>query len=127
MERVLTAGGGLAAVAVAAVVGGSSGARQELDMSALLRAMASSRSCSSCSRSLLSLSCSSRSLSALAHSSCWFSLPNWRQARQTRVQRRDEEEVGAGVETGGGCRLYNNFRGSEGRLEIILQIQTSFE
>lgn len=53
-------------------------------MSALLRAMASSRSCCSWSCSLLSLSCSSRSLSRLAHSSCWFSLPNW--SRDTHIR-----------------------------------------
>lgn len=41
-----------------------------LDISALLRAMASSRSSCSCCRSLFSRSRSARSLSLLAHSSC---------------------------------------------------------
>lgn len=100
MERVLNAGGGLVVVVV--VMGGSSGAGQELDMSALLRAMASSRSCSSWSRSLLSLSCSSRSLSALAHSSCWFSLPNW--SKHTDKLQRWKEAAGDGIQRGHGWR-----------------------
>lgn len=45
-------------------------------MSALLSAMASSRSSCSCRRSRASLSCSAFSLSRLAHASCCSSLPN---------------------------------------------------
>lgn len=49
-----------------------------LDISALLRAMASSRSSCSCCLSLFSRSRSARSLSRLAHSNCWASFPNYR-------------------------------------------------
>lgn len=51
---------------------------QALDISALLRAMASSRSSCSCCRSRFSRSRSTRSLSRLAHSSCCASLPSCR-------------------------------------------------
>lgn len=54
-----------------------------LDISALLRAMASSRSSCSCCRSLFRRSRSARSLSRLAHSNCWASFPN---CRDTRVE-----------------------------------------
>ena len=50
--------------------------QERIQVSVLLRAMASSRSSCSCWRSRLILSCSARSLSRLAHSSCSASLPN---------------------------------------------------
>lgn len=51
---------------------------QVLFISALLSAMASSRSSCSCCLSLFSLSRSALSLSRLAHSICCASFPNWR-------------------------------------------------
>lgn len=105
-------------VAVGGRVKAGSGvmAGQEVDMSALLRAMASSRSCSSWSRSLLSLSCSSRSLSRLAHSSCWFSLPNWSERRDKLLDLEHRKGQANTVKghwvrvthgTDGGCRAKN--------------------
>lgn len=61
---------------------------QALDISALLRAMASSRSSCSCCRSRFSRSRSTRSLSRLAHSSCCASLPSCRGEPGLRASNR---------------------------------------
>lgn len=58
-----------------------------LDISALLKAMASSRSSCSCCRNLFSRSRSARSLSRLAHSNCWASFPNYRPQKKRETER----------------------------------------
>lgn len=68
-------------------------------MSALLSAMASSRSSCSCRRSLASLSCSAFSLSRLAHASCCSSLPNCK--GKTKVGLYGLEAAATGWGAGG--------------------------
>lgn len=69
-------------------------------MSALLSAMASSRSSCSCRRSRASRSCSAFSLSRLAHASCCSSLPNCK--GKTQVGLRGPGAAATGWGGGGG-------------------------
>lgn len=74
-------------------------------MSALLSAMASSRSSCSCRRSRASLSCSAFSLSRLAHASCCSSLPNCEGKTEGGLHGPGAGCLLAGAGRGGGVLL----------------------
>ncbi|KAK0148097.1 hypothetical protein N1851_012194 [Merluccius polli] len=90
-------------------------------ISALLRAIASSRSSCSCCRSLFSRSRSARSLSRLAHSICWASFPNY---THTHSEREREIESERDRDKGSAASTPKGWKGSGGGLQGSLDMLT---